>query len=247
MLPPELPLTDDSPGPPRRPVEPARPDNLQFAAPKTAPAMPKGPALREPAKQAIAHHVMANHELQALEVMAFVLHAFPEAPPEFRLGLIDVMRDEQKHTLMHLRRAEELGQPFGSLPVNCYIWKKSQACECVLDYLATLPLVFEGRNLDHTLEFEQYFLDAGDKKSAGIMRAIHRDEIEHVRFGLDWLRKLKPPGSDDWEVFNQHLHYPLRADKAIGDQFHDEPRRAAGMGEEFIARLSGSALPDGRG
>ena len=33
-------------------------------------------------KRGLAHHIMANHELLALEVMGFTLCAFPDAPPE---------------------------------------------------------------------------------------------------------------------------------------------------------------------
>jgi uncharacterized ferritin-like protein (DUF455 family) len=180
---------------------------------------------------------MANHELQALEVMAWVLLAFPQAPKEFRLGMAQVMQDEQRHTLMHMERADALGVTFGELPVNCYIWKKAQSFQSVLDYLAGLPLTFEGRNLDHTLEFEDYFLKAGDPKSAAIMKAIHRDEISHVAFGLEWLRRLKPEGVSEWDAYVEHLHYPLRPDKSVGDVFHVEPRLAAGMTVEFINRL----------
>src|SRR5580704_247815 len=232
------PLMDDPPGPARRDGVPGRPPELKFAPRRTAPAMPRAGALRDPKKRAVAHHILANHELQALEVMAFVLLAFPDAPSEFRAGLVDIMRDEQRHTRLHIERAVELGLPFGGLPVNDYIWTKSQAFESVLDYLAGLPLTFEGRNLDHTLELETLFDQVGDSQSAAILRAIHRDEIGHVRFGLEWLRRLKPPEQSDWDVYCAHLRWPLRAEKAIGDTLHRDPRLQAGMTEEFIDRLA---------
>ena len=182
-------LTDEMPGASVRVAEPTRPENLKFAARKTAPSMPKAESLKDVKKRAIAHHVMANHELQALEVMAMVLLAFPDAPAEFRMGLAHVMFDEQRHTRMHAQRCEELGIRFGDFPVNGWIWKKAQDYSSTLEYVAGLPLVFEGANLDHTVEFEQYFRDAGDRRSAAIMRAIHKDEILsliHI--------SLQPPG-----------------------------------------------------
>ena len=229
--------TDKRPGEAWRPEVPARPNELRFAAPRTAPTMPKFGAFQEVKKRAIAHHIMANHELQALEVMAWVLVAFPEAPAEFRRGMIDVMADEQRHTRLHVERGAALGLRFGELPVNAYIWRKAQQFDSVLDYLATLPLVFEGANLDHTLEFATYFEQAGDDRGAAIMRAIHHDEIQHVAFGLEWLRKLKSPEQSDWEAFQSHLKWPLRAEKARGEIFQREARRAAGMSEEFIKQL----------
>jgi uncharacterized ferritin-like protein (DUF455 family) len=204
--------------------------------------MPKPGAFSDPAKRAVAHHIMANHELQACEVMAFVLLAFPDAPAEFRMGLAEIVDDEQRHTRMHMQRAADLGTAFGELPVNCYIWKKAQGYQSVLDYLAGLPLTFEGRNLDHTVEFAEIFASVGDEKSAAVMRAIHRDEIEHVRFGWEWLSRLKPLHQTAWETYCEHLHWPLRPAKAKGERFQRAARKAAGMSEEFLDRLEQSEL-----
>ena len=237
LAPVEAPVTDERPGVAIRHEKPARPNNLQFAPRRTAPKMPLPGALENPAKRAIAHHIMANHELQALEVMAWTLLTFPDAPAGFRRGMVDVMADEQRHTRMHIERAAMLGLTFGDLPVNCYIWKKALSFTNVLDYLAGLPLVFEGANLDHSLEFAEAFANAGDERSASLMRVIHRDEIEHVAFGIEWLRRLMPEGSDEWEIFEDHLHWPLRPSKAKGEVFQREARLAAGLTDEFVNRL----------
>jgi uncharacterized ferritin-like protein (DUF455 family) len=231
------PLTDEYPGEALRVTSPARPANLQFAARRTAPAMPKAQSLSDPRKRAIAHHVMANHELQALEVMALVLLAFPEAPSEFRMGMAKIMFDEQRHTRMHAQRCEELGMAFGDLPVNSWIWQKAQDYQSTLEYVAGLPLVFEGANLDHTVEFEEYFKQAGDRRSAAIMRAIHKDEIHHVEFGLTWLRQFKSPEDSDWEAWQKALKWPIRPSKARGGLFQREARLQAGLPPEFIDRL----------
>jgi len=238
------PVTDDAPGAARRFDTPSRPENLRFAGRKEAPLMPAAEAFRDPHKKAVAHHIMANHELQALEVMAFTLCAFPDAPAEFRRGMVTVMADEQRHTRMHAERCRELGLSFGDLPVNGYFWLKAQEFRSPLDYLAGLPLTFEACNLDHTLQFEQWFLDAGDRKSAGIMRAIHRDEIEHVAFGLKWLRILKAEEQSDWDAYSSHLHWPLRPEKSKGKTFNRQPRQAAGMSDDFIDQVEQAGLPD---
>jgi uncharacterized ferritin-like protein (DUF455 family) len=244
LLPADIPVTDADPGPALRMTSPARPANLRFAPRRTAPAMPRRDALRNPHKRATAHHIMANHELQALEVMAWTLRAFPAAPHEFRFGMLDVMADEQRHTRMHVERARILGLEFGDLPVNGYIWKKAMSFRSVLDYLAGLPLLFEGRNLDHTLEFAEEFAAAGDDRSAALMRTIHRDEIRHVAFGIDWLRRLKPPGMTDWDAFQRHLHWPLRPEKARGDVLQVDARREAGLDDRFIQRLQRAQSSD---
>ncbi len=238
------PFTDDSPGTAVRIEKPARPADLQFAPRRTAPKMPKPGAFQSEEKRAIAHHIMANHELQALEVMAWVLLAFPDAPTEFRLGVAEVMEDEQRHTRMHVERAAALGLQFGELPINSYIWTKAQEFQSVLEYLAGIPLTFEGRNLDHTLEFASYFERANDERSAALMRVIHRDEIEHVAFGIQWLRKLKPPGQSDWDAYRENLHWPLRPAKSKGETFIREARLQAGLSEDFIDRLEATEIDD---
>ena len=245
---PDRAFTDNSPGDVLAVDTPVRSANLQFAERRAAPAMPKGRAFRDPRKRAIAHHIFANHELQALEVMADVALRFPDAPPGFRPGLAEIMLDEQRHTQMHIQRAAVLGLNFGDLPVNSYIWQKSRSFSSLLDYLATLPLLFEGRNLDHTVEFAGWFEDVGDLRGAALIRTIHRDEIEHVAFGIEWLRKLKPEGTSDWDVFCRHIQWPLRPVKAKGDQFQIEARRQAGLDDEFIEQLrlavDGNQQPD---
>ncbi len=230
-------FTDKTPGPPLLVERPTRPANLQFAARRTAPVMPKPQALAMPGKRAVAHHIMANNELQALEVMAMILLRFPEAAADFRLGLVEIMLDEQRHTRMHIQRAAELGLSFGDLPVNSYIWAKATEYQNVLQYIAGLPLVFEGANLDHSAELEDCFLRHNDKRSAAIMRAIHRDEIGHVQFGMDWLRKLKDPELSDFYAWQQALHLPIRPKNARGDSFQREARLAAGMDPEFVDQL----------
>jgi len=58
-----------------------------------------------------------------------------------------------------------------------------------------------------------------------------------VRFGIVWLRKLKPQGLSDWDTFVKHLKWPLKPSKARGEIFHREPRLKAGLTEEFLDRL----------
>jgi uncharacterized ferritin-like protein (DUF455 family) len=69
------------------------------------------------------------------------------------------------------------------------------------------------------------------------MQTIHRDEISHVAFGLEWLRRFKPPDQSDWDAFAGALHWPLRPSKARGEVFQRAAREQTGMSAEFIDRL----------
>ena len=46
---------------------------------------------------------------------------------------------------------------------------------------------------------------AGDEASAALMQRILEDEISHVSFGLNWLKKLKKNEESEWDVWEQNL------------------------------------------
>ena len=229
------PLTDASPGPAVRVSEPARPASLRFRYRKNGPSLPREDALRDAGRRGVAHHILANHELQAAEVMASVLLAFPRAPAEFRFGLADILGDELRHTRMHLARAAAGGVRFGDCVVNGHVWRSAAGFRDEAGYLAVLPLVFEARNLDESLELAAMFEAAGDAKGAGVLRRIHDDEIGHVAFGVRWLKRFT--GAADFDAWVARLEHPTKPERSVGRTFLPGPRRAAGMGAGWVRRL----------
>jgi len=101
LAPPALPveaLTDDSPGRPLRAAGPGRPPELRIEERVKIPAID---GLADPAQRPRILHGLANHELQAAELFAWALLAFPAAPPPFRRGLAAILVEEQRHTRMY--------------------------------------------------------------------------------------------------------------------------------------------------
>ncbi|NNJ26741.1 DUF455 family protein [Alienimonas chondri] len=240
LRPPRGPLTDRVPGAALRVSDPARPRLLRFRYRKNGPKLPRGEALRDRGRRGVAHHILANHELQAAETMASVLLAFPSAPAAFRAELGEILCDELRHTRMHLARAEACGTRFGDHTVNGHVWRSAARFRDEAEYLCVLPLVFEARNLDESLELAAMFDAAGDAKGAGVLRAIHEDEIGHVAFGLRWLRTFCPE-PDAFDAWAARLEMPNQPARAIGRQFLEAPRRAAGMSDAFLMKLQRAA------
>ena len=89
----------------------------------------------DPAQRPRILHALANHELQAAELFAWALLAFPEAPPELRRGLLRILIDEQRHTRMYIARVEDAGARFGDYPVNGYFWSKDRDDHSPLRFL----------------------------------------------------------------------------------------------------------------
>ena len=234
---PDLPFTDESPGRATVVERPEREPSLKPAAHGRAVRMPRFGEFGDRRARGVAHNLMASHELQALEIMAATLLRSPDAPREFRFGLAEIMLDEQRHTRMHAARARQHGVPVGSIGLNEHIWNRAREFRDLLDYLAGVPLLFEGANLDHSIEFAEAFEAVGDQRSAHVMRQIHDDEIEHVAFGLTWLRRMKPAGVSDWDAFVDHLRQPLEPRRARGRRFQRAARVAAGLDQQFIDNL----------
>ena len=231
------PLTDERPGPPYRTAAPGRPPELRIAPGAHVPPLE---GLIDPAQRPRVLHGLANHELQAAELFAWALLAFPEAPPEFRRGLTRILDDEQRHTRMYVARLEAAGARFGDFPVNGYFWSKVPDLTTPLRFVCAMSLTFENANLDHTVDYAEAARRAGDEKTAAVIEQVHADEVEHVRFGWTWLQAFKEEDEAAWDAYRASLAWPLRPAKAKGRTFHRAGREAAGLDPEFIRRLEES-------
>ncbi|PYQ57296.1 MAG: DUF455 domain-containing protein [Acidobacteria bacterium] len=227
-------LTDEELGAPLRLERPGRPPALRF---QRRIEVPPSEGMPDPAQRSRILHALANHELQAAELFAWALLAFPDAPKDFRQGLLRILADEQRHTRMYIARVEDAGARFGDYPVNGYFWSKIESITTPLRFLCAMSLTFENANLDHTQEYEEAARRAGDAKTAAVIERVHLDEIEHVRFGWTWLQIFKQEDESAWDAYRANLTWPLRPAKARGRIFHREGREAAGLEAEFIRRL----------
>ena len=175
-------LTDDDPGPAFRAAGPGRPPHLRFQKVE----VPSIEGMADPAQRPRILHALANHELQAAELFAWALLAFPDAPPEFRRGLLRILDDEQRHTRMYIARVEDAGARFGDFPVHGYFWGKVETITTPLRFLCAMSLTFENANLDHTEEYAEAARRAGDVKTADGDRArpSRRDRPRPLRLDL---------------------------------------------------------------
>lgn len=239
-------LTDDDPRPREVPAAPGRPAGLEIVPNRRVKRLPSLAGMRDPRQRARILHALANHELQATELFAWALLAFPDAPPAFRQGLLRVLADEQRHTRMYIARLEAAGARFGDFAVTGYFWHKAASLTTPLRFVCAMSLTFENANLDHTIELAAAARAAGDPKTAAVIDQVHRDEIRHVRFGWEWLAQFKSPEQTMWEAWTANVAWPLRPATARGRTFHPQGRTAAGLDPEFIRLLEAHAPADMR-
>jgi uncharacterized ferritin-like protein (DUF455 family) len=236
-------LTDEEPGAPLFLTEPGRPESLRIAYGR-APKVPKVVGMADQAQRIRILHAFANHELQAVELFAWALLAYPDAPAGFRRGLLAILREEQMHTRLYMARLEAHGTQFGALPVSGYFWGKVDQLTTPARFVCALSLTFEGANLDHAREYGDAARKAGDEETARVLERIHSDEIRHVRFGAEWLQRFKDPGESLYDAYRRNVEWPLRPALAKGDRFDPEARRAAGLDDDFIERLASAQRKD---
>lgn len=231
-------LTDDHPGPALIWQEPVRLPHMAFKRCSKEDKLPSFQEHKDAEKRAICLHRFAGHELLAVEIMAFTLLAFPDAPKTFRRGLAHTLKEEQGHVRLYVKRMEELNIKFGDLPLYRHFWKHTPYIKSPLDYVCMMSLTFEMANLDFAPLYGQSFARHGDQASAELMAQILKDEIGHVGFGWNWLKRLKNTHQTEWEAWETVLATTLLTPKrAKGFYVHDKPRQQAGIPPDWIAKL----------
>ena len=235
LAPPPDGLELDDDGPPLIVPAPRRPPELAIQHARKV-SVPPVAGMRDPSQRARILHALANHELQAAELFAWALLAFPGAPRPFRAGLVKILTDEQRHARLYLDRMAAHGCGFGDHPLTGHFWNKLDQMATPLGFVCAMGLTFENANLDFAGAYARAAVAAGDAETAAVLETVHTDEIGHVRFAWTWMTKLGG-GGDAWDVYNAAVAFPLGPARARGREFDREARRRAGMDEAFIDKL----------
>ena len=196
--------------------------------------------LRSAEKRARLMHSFLHHELQAAELMAWALLAFPDAPDALRKGLIHILMDEVRHMNLYADLLTARGFALLSFPVRDWFWQRIPTVSSISGFLATLGLGFEGANLDHAARFTSRFRAAGDEEAAAVEERVGQEEIPHVRFALTWFRELSPElraGASLFDAFRTSLPEPLSPLVMRGHVLAADARRSAGLPADFITAL----------
>lgn len=225
----------------RRLAAPGRPGEWRVTA-RTEGAAKAGALVRVDERVRMLH-LFAHHELQAAELFAWALLAFPETPRAFRAGLVKLCGEELRHLHAYVGRIEELGGRFGDHAVRDWFWERVGGCRTALEFVAFQGIGLEGANLEHAARWSELFRRAGDERSAQLVDEVERDEIGHVAFARHWFAALGG-GEPTFERWAASLPAPLTPSLFHGTPLNREARRLAGFDERFLEQLerSGPAL-----
>lgn len=218
------------------PPTPGRPPGLRIGdnAPAAREPLPNDRELADPRRLGRLLHAFANHELQAIELIAWALLRFSDAPLPFRRGLLTILGEEQAHLGLYLDRMATLGVSPGEVPVNHFFWRTVADSPSPFDLVVRLGLVFEQANLDFTPHYARRLRALGDGTTAAILDRVTADEVGHVRHALHWFHQWKHPDLSDADAFRHQLRLPLSVARARGPEPSRVLRKEAGLDEAFI-------------
>jgi len=185
--------------------------------------------------RARALHAFWHHELQAAELMAWAVLAFPDTPIEFREGLVRIARDEIRHMRIYAEQIERLGFRVGAFEVRDWFWERVPTARTPAAFVAVMGLGLESANLEHAASFAARFREAGDEEGARAQEIVGREEIAHVHFGVTWFETFAE--KLDFDTWRRALPEPLTPLLMRGAPLQRDARRKAGQPDRFLDEL----------
>jgi hypothetical protein len=181
-------------------------------------------------------HRHMNNETGSLEIAAQCLADFPDAPWELRMQLARQVWDESRHVEALHRRLRELGGRKGEFPVANFEWSVTCVLPSLVGRLALQNRTFEAGTMDLMAILPRKWREAGDDVTADLLDAIAADEIQHVRFANQWIRKLT---AENKRLLFQVAH-AVRFLAEVNGAFQPDPGElnAAGQTMEDVGKVA---------
>lgn len=239
LAPPAPPARWEDAPPARRLRAPGRPPGWRVAA--RSPRAPGPQALATPAGRARLFAILLHHELQAAELFAWAVLAFPAAPRALRRGFVRLALEELEHLALYRAHLEAQGGSVGAEPVRDWFWSRLAACASPESFLAAMGMGLEAGNLEHAAGWARKLRLCGDEVGAALLERVAREEEDHVRFGVRWFERLA--GGTDFERWRAALPPALWPGTLRGVPLARDARLRAGLDAAFLERLA--ELPAG--
>jgi len=195
----------------------------------------------DPAKDIEFLHRQLNEEVNSIEMCARSLADFPDAPWELRMEMARQCWDEGRHAIAFQRLMEKRGGRLGQFRVMNFQYRIICNLPELASRLAVQNRSFEAAGLDAIQDGIDSARRANDPEFVDLFEAQLADEVHHVRYANEWVKKLLERGGAR-AVFTLARDV-ARANEALqlvagdGVQFYpvsDELRREAGFTESEI-------------
>lgn len=134
-------------------------------------------------------HRQMNEEVNVMENAAQSLADFPDEDWEIRMWLARQCADEARHTQAYLRVMAGRGIRIGEYPVMNFQYRMLRTIDSLIGRLAVENRTFEAEGLDAVTHALERARSSGDAELAALFDMQQADEIVHVGFANDWIRR----------------------------------------------------------
>jgi uncharacterized ferritin-like protein (DUF455 family) len=139
-------------------------------------------------------HRQMNEEVNGLEIAARALADFPDADWELRLAIARQCWDEARHVEMFRRLYERRGGRLGAYPVLNFQYRILTRIDSLVGRLAVQNRSFEAGGIDAIQAEIEAARVLGETEVVELLDAQLADEIQHVRYANEWIRRLVERG-----------------------------------------------------
>ncbi|MDH3339060.1 MAG: ferritin-like domain-containing protein [Gammaproteobacteria bacterium] len=176
-------------------------------------------------------------ELSAVDIVSdLILIVDAERPNGFQSLIADLARqlvDEVRHAELLANRVADMGFEFGCAPVTLHSWRAYNSVNTLPEKLAMQHVLQEGVGLDASARNVKKLQDIGDLKSADLYAQIVADEMNHVRLGTRWLKRLV--GRRMWKVVAKVEDVSKQIDPLPSIPIAVELRLACGFSRNYVS------------
>ena len=143
----------------------------------------------DPLREIEFFHRQMNEEVDSLECSARNLGDFPDTPWELRMSLARQCSDEARHARMFRRIFESRGGCVGEYPVLNFQYRIVMNLDSLIARIAVQNRSFEAGGLDAIKSGIEVASQKGDEELVSLYEAQCADEISHIRFANEWIRR----------------------------------------------------------
>ena len=192
-------------------------------------------------------HRQMNEEVNGLEIAARNLTDFPDADWELRLAIARQCWDEARHIELFRAAFERSGGRVGQFAVMNFQYRIAARIDTLLGRLTVQNRSFEAAGLD-AIHDSIGKAQASEPELAELLDTQLADELQHVRYANEWVRRLVERGGA--RATFELVRAVAQADEALrqvaGDAgvrypIADQLRREAGFSDAEIETVK--ALP----
>jgi uncharacterized ferritin-like protein (DUF455 family) len=134
-------------------------------------------------------HRQMNEEVNGLECSARGLSDFPDADWDLRMWLARQCADESRHARMFRRLLEDIGGHVGQFPVLNFQYRIITRADSMIGRLTIQNRTFEAGGIDAVSWVVDQTRKNGEQDLSEFFESQLADEIVHVRFANEWIRK----------------------------------------------------------